>query len=65
MDQKTERSHALYVTLITRYELSQLLKLSGRTIARLLAKGGLPSPIKVGCSDRWRIADIERFLTEQ
>lgn len=48
--------------LMTRAEVGQLLKLSNRTIHRLLANGGLPAPIVIGQSYRWRAKDVEEFI---
>jgi predicted DNA-binding transcriptional regulator AlpA len=48
--------------LLKRSDLQNVLRISGRTIDRLVAKGGLPRPIRVGQSYRWRVVDIEKFL---
>src|SRR5262245_52244886 len=40
--------------LLTRSDLQAVLKLSARTITRLVATGGIPAPIVVGRSFRWR-----------
>lgn len=52
----------LFQPMLTRHELQGILKVSGRTIARLVACGDLPAPIKVGGSNRWRADDIAGFL---
>src|SRR5262249_3469851 len=52
-------------TLLTRSDLRPVLRLSDRTIARLLASNGIPAPILVGRSYRWRASDIERFIEQQ
>ena len=44
--------------LLSGRDLEALLKLSGRTIARLVASGALPRPIVLGGSRRWRARDI-------
>jgi excisionase family DNA binding protein len=51
--------------LMTRAELGQLLKLSNRTITRLLNTGEFPMPIRVGQSYRWRACDVEDFIRRQ
>ena len=51
--------------LLTRTELQHLLKLSARTITKLVASGSLPRPIRVGQSYRWRTGDINRFIEQQ
>ena len=51
--------------LLTRSDLQAVLRLSARTIGRLVARGGIPAPILVGQSHRWRASDIERFIEGQ
>jgi predicted DNA-binding transcriptional regulator AlpA len=51
--------------LLTRAELGEVLKLSNRTITRLLTTGGLPMPIQVGQSFRWRASEIAAFIQDQ
>jgi predicted DNA-binding transcriptional regulator AlpA len=49
--------------LINRRELSALLgDLHASTIYRLIAKGILPRPVKIGASSRWLRAEIELAL---
>lgn len=48
--------------LLTIRDLSKLLKLHRRTIARLCAAGRFPRPMKVGGSSRWKRTDIEQLL---
>ncbi len=48
--------------LLTRNELTRILKLCGRSIDRLLKTGELPMPIKVGKSFRWRQAEIAEYI---
>jgi predicted DNA-binding transcriptional regulator AlpA len=47
---------------LTRKELEAALKVSGRTICRLVAQRQLPAPFKVGRASRWRAEDIVRFI---
>ena len=63
--EKDTRVTATLEPLLTRTDLQQLLRLSGRTIGRLIVSGGLPSPIRVGQSHRWRVSDIQQFITSQ
>ena len=64
---KQSITHAEWVptVLLTRGDLQKMLKVSSRTISRLLDSGGLPAPIRVGCSARWRVNDIIRFIEGQ
>jgi excisionase family DNA binding protein len=48
--------------LLTRDELSRMLKLSKRTISRMIATRKLPPPIRLGHSVRWREADISAWI---
>jgi excisionase family DNA binding protein len=44
--------------LLTRSELAEILRVSGRTIVRLVATKELPTPIRVGQRYRWRMEDV-------
>jgi predicted DNA-binding transcriptional regulator AlpA len=48
--------------LLTRSDLQRLLRLSDRTIRRLVSSGEFPRPIKLGGTHRWRREDIRAFL---
>lgn len=48
--------------LLTLREFSSLLSLSTRTIRRLIAKGELPQPVKVGGATRMYLSDADKFL---
>lgn len=50
--------------LIDAEELARLLKVSTRTLWRLLAKGELPEPLYVGRSTRWRLDSVSRWIEE-
>jgi excisionase family DNA binding protein len=50
---------------LTREELARALKVSGRTIARLVAQKKLPAPFKVGRGSRWRADDVVKFIEAQ
>src|SRR5262249_23613351 len=65
-ERNTELSTAPSVQILfKRTDLEKLLKLSGRTITKLSASGGLPAPIRIGLSYRWRAADIYHFIATQ
>jgi excisionase family DNA binding protein len=49
----------------TRKELAKLLKISGRTINRLVATGRFPKPIYIGRSVRWLACDIDGYFTQR
>ncbi|MCA9259658.1 MAG: helix-turn-helix domain-containing protein [Planctomycetales bacterium] len=49
--------------LLTPIEVARHLRVSKRTVDRLVARGSLPSPICVGGQRRWRTSDIERWLS--
>ena len=53
-----EKESSAPEALLSGRDLEALLKLSGRTIARLVAGGALPRPIVLGGSRRWRARDI-------
>lgn len=59
---KTEPRIEMIEALLTRSELEEALKITGRTINRLIRDGELPVPIMVGASRRWRVSDISRYL---
>jgi excisionase family DNA binding protein len=47
---------------LTRRELALALKVSGRTICRLVAQKKLPAPFKVGRGSRWKVEEIVSFI---
>jgi predicted DNA-binding transcriptional regulator AlpA len=49
----------------TRKDLETALKVSGRTIDRLVSLGQFPAPFHVGRSCRWRQGDILTFIKGQ
>ena len=53
-----EKESSAPEALLTGRDLEALLKLSARTIARLVVSGALPRPIVLGGSRRWRARDI-------
>jgi predicted DNA-binding transcriptional regulator AlpA len=48
--------------LLTVEDLERVLRVDRRTIARWCKKGLLPSPLKLGGSNRWRVRDVEQIL---
>ena len=48
--------------MLTVNDLEDLFQISGRTIARLCKRGDLPSPVKVGGSNRWRASEIAEII---
>lgn len=43
-------------------EVATILKVSTRSVWRLVARGELPAPIRVGRAARWRVAQIEAWI---
>ena len=50
--------------LLSAAELATTLRLSKRTLWRLLAAKKLIAPIRVGGSVRWRISDVRRWIDD-
>lgn len=50
--------------LIDAVKLASMLSVSARTLYRLRRRGYLPSPIQLGGSVRWRLAEIELWIAE-
>ncbi len=48
--------------LMTVQELSRFLRISIRTVWRLVAKRHLPQPVRLGGATRWRRQDISDWL---
>lgn len=48
--------------LLTRKDLESVLKVCGRTIERLVARGRFPAPIYVGRNCRWELSKIEKYI---
>lgn len=49
-------------SLLTKHELALMFRVCHRTIERLVARGQLPPPIRLGRSCRWRNEDIRQFM---
>jgi excisionase family DNA binding protein len=53
---------------LTVAEVAALLKLGNSTVWRLVKRGSLPSPVKIGGATRWNESEVAIFiasLTEQ
>lgn len=50
--------------LLSVREVAKLLKISGRQVYALQARGAIPPAVKLGGSTRWRRDDLERWLSE-
>lgn len=50
--------------LITADEFAGMLNVSTRTLWRLLSKGELPEPIRIGGSTRWRLDEVQRWIND-
>lgn len=48
--------------LLTTKDLTQLFRVSGRTIARWSLSGALPAHLMIGGTKRWRASDIRGLL---
>jgi predicted DNA-binding transcriptional regulator AlpA len=48
--------------LLTTADLERLLRVDRRTITRLVKRGELPAPLKLGGSNRWRPQDIKAVI---
>lgn len=59
MDEKTTRS----CQLLTAKSLGAMLSLSARSVWRLRSAQKLPNPVKVGGAIRWRLSDIEQWMS--
>jgi len=45
-------------------ELSTILSVSKRTIWRMVSNGKLVEPIRIGGSIRWKLSDIETWISQ-
>lgn len=60
----TSQSRSSLPELLTIRELAKVLKLSPRSIWRLVRNRQLPSPIRIGGSIRWRVGDVSSWINE-
>ena len=50
--------------MLTVRDLAKLLKCSTRTIYRLSDAGKMPRPVRLGALVRWRLAEIEPWISQ-
>jgi excisionase family DNA binding protein len=48
--------------LISAEELARLMRVSERTLWRLLSAGKVPQPVRIGRSTRWRYAEVREWI---
>ena len=48
--------------LINAEELAKLMRVSERTLWRLLSGHKLPEPVRIGRNTRWRLAEVEEWI---
>jgi len=51
------------LNLLSAKELATMLAVSVRTVWRLRSAGKLPKPIMIGASCRWKVSDIDGWLS--
>jgi predicted DNA-binding transcriptional regulator AlpA len=51
--------------LIKADEVAHLVSISTRTLWRLVSAGQFPRPVQVGRSTRWRVADVEDWISRR
>ena len=51
--------------LMTLPDLQERLKISRASVYALIARDGLPMPIKIGRSNRWIVTEIAAWLAER
>lgn len=50
--------------LIPANELAEMLQVSTRTLWRLLSTGRLIRPVKIGAATRWRLSEVEDWISK-
>jgi excisionase family DNA binding protein len=58
------RNYRHLPTLMTIHEVADLLRCSTRTVHRLIDRGEVPTPLKLGTLLRWPQTQIESWLAE-
>src|SRR5262245_11269209 len=48
--------------LVSASELAQRLKISERTLWRLLSAGKVPAPVRFGHNTRWRLPEVQEWI---
>ena len=49
--------------LLDTQQLAEHLKISTRHVRRLANAQKIPAPLRIGNACRWRLADVQQFLT--
>jgi predicted DNA-binding transcriptional regulator AlpA len=57
-EEQDRQTAIMQMELLTVKDLRRILKVSRRTIERLVKRGLFPPPLKLGAASRWRLADI-------
>lgn len=55
----------IHEELLTRKEVSRLIKMSARTVTRWCEKGKFPRPIYLESEPRWIGSEVDLFLTRK
>lgn len=48
--------------LIDQKQLAEMLSISRRTVQRMISRGKLPAPIRIGKMVRWKLQDIKKWI---
>jgi prophage regulatory protein len=48
--------------LISAEEVAKLIRVSERTLWRLLSAGKVPQPVRIGRNTRWRYAEVREWI---
>ena len=65
MNQHSDSKADIPIVLLTVNDVAKRMKLSTRSIWRLVDAGSIVSPIKIGGSIRWRSTDFNHWLASQ
>ncbi|MFM7318335.1 MAG: helix-turn-helix transcriptional regulator [Isosphaeraceae bacterium] len=55
-------SGEMIAVLMSAEELAEMLRISERTLWRLLSAGQIPKPVRIGRSTRWRANEIREWI---
>ena len=59
----TPRPELERLQLATHKEVAGLLRVHPKSVHRMVAYGQIPAPIRIGGVNRWRLTDLEKFLS--
>ena len=48
--------------LINAEEVARMMDVSERTLWRLVSAGKVPTPVRIGRSTRWRLAEVRQWI---